>query len=519
MARLISSERSMVLGIDLQTVFEDGSVVDHSFKTGDVVENLRYVKDGAIETISGKIVNIDYTMASKLTWNKNNPSDTLPNDMVINSITVDASTQYESNLVLVPAREILEWDGEENVKRMVFKPFISYIMKMNYSNRTSQTANIQVGDTFNSVRIMVPTDIGNDITGEFSILAFAYKVESKKAVITGIAFKNVETGQVVVADLDYILALNEIFTFDVTDSTGFLAVLNDVADGDTVLISSDLDLTDGNVVSVTGKSLVLDTGSADITCSSSATSGVDISSGAKVTITGSGKFVTTTPYDSSHSTGIVRVRSGGEVVFNGGGVNAVIDENPVDNGQFGVTVYDDSKLTVNNGDFRAGWYAISGNGTSRTPDGLITINGGVFVSTTDYAIYHPQAGKLVINDGLIDGAAGALAVNNGTIEINGGTFQTNGTGNTGEWSDGTSGLGNACLNLNGKYGPVNCTITGGRFKTSGEAIMIATGSKNPVTLSISGGEFSSKPEDEWLAPGCTVSSTPNADGFYVVRKA
>ena len=519
MARLISSQRSMVLGINLQTIFEDGSVVDHSFKTGDVVENLRYVKNGEIETISGKIVNIDYTMAARLTWNKNNPSDTLANDMTINSITVDASTQYESNLVLVPAKEILEWDGEENVKRMMYKPFVSYIMKMNYSNRTSQTANIQIGDTFNSVRIMVPTDIGNDVVGEFSILAFAYKVENKKAVITGIAFKNVETGQVVVADLDYILALNEIFTFDVTDSTGFLAVLNDVADGDTVIVSSTLDLTDGNAISVVGKKMVLDTGSSDITCASSSSSGISVGAGSKVTITGSGKFVSTTPYDSSHSTGVLRVQGGGEVVFNGGGVSAVIPEDPVNKGQFGVTVYDDSKLTVNNGDFRAGFYAISGNGTSRTPDGLITINDGTFVSVADYAIYHPQAGKLIINGGLIDGAAGALAANNGTIEINGGTFQTNGTGDTGDWSDGTGGLGNACLNLNGKYGPVSCTITGGRFKTTGEAIMIATGSKNPVTLSISGGEFSSKPEDEWIAPGCVVSSTPNADGFYVVSKA
>lgn len=518
MARLISSERAMILGIDLQTIFEDGSVTDHSFKIGDVVENLRYVKDGKIETVSGKITNIDYTMASRLTWNRNNPSNTLVNDMTVNNITIDASEQYGSNLVTVPANEILEWDGEENVKRMRYQPFVTFEIKMNYSNRTSQTASIQVGDNFDKVKIMVPTDIGNDITGSFNVLAFAYKVENKKVVITGIAFKDVNTARVVVADLDYILGLNEIYTFDVADSAGFATVLNDLAENDTVQVTSQMDLTDGKGVELSGKKIVLNMAN-DITVSNSGSSGINLTSGSKVTITGTGKFVTSTPYDSTHSSGVFRVQDGAEAVFNGGGCNAVIDDDPVNNGQFGVTYYDGGRVIVNDGEFRAGWYGFSSNGSTKSVDGYLEINGGTIVSTVDYAIYHPAPGKLVINGGTIDGAAGAIAANNGNIEINGGVFQTLGTGNTGDASDGTGGLGNACLNLNGKYGPVSCKITGGRFKSSGDSILIATGSKNPVTLEISGGEFSSKPNEEWLAEGYVVSAIPNGDGFYTVYKA
>ena len=80
-------------------------------------------------------------------------------------------------------------------------------------------------------------------------------------------------------------------------------------------------------------------------------------------------------------------------------------------------------MTVNDGEFKAGWYCLSGNGSKTTKDSVTTINGGYFLSISDYALYHPHTGKLVINGGTIKGAAGALAVNAGTIEINGGTFE------------------------------------------------------------------------------------------------
>ena len=149
----------------------------------------------------------------------------------------------------------------------------------------------------------------------------------------------------------------------------------------------------------------------------------------------------------------------------------------------------------------------------------MTINGGTLISKTDYAVYHPCKGKLVINGGYIEGPTGAVAVNNGDVEITGGTLSTLGLNdNTSDTGDGTAGMVAAALNLHARYGEVNCTISGGIFKSTGQSVMINTGSTYPVNLTITGGKFSSKPNVEWIADGYYVTAEPDEDGFYEVKK-
>jgi hypothetical protein len=131
-------------------------------------------------------------------------------------------------------------------------------------------------------------------------------------------------------------------------------------------------------------------------------------------------------------------------------------------------------------------------------------------------IYHPHAGKLIINNGMFSGGAGIIAANNGYIEINGGVFTVLGDGDTGQWTDGTGGLGEACLNLAARYGDVTCKITGGTFNVAdGASMIVVNTSKHAVNLSISGGKFAVKPDEDWIAPGYKCSDE-KIDGYYVV---
>ena len=517
MARLIKNDRSMILGIKIATIFEDGSSKERVFKIGDIIDGLRYVEDGSIITVSGKITNINYTMPAKLTWNKNNPSDTLSVDMTINSIELDASSLYEANVVTVDAHEIVEWEGEEDVKRMLITPQVTYQMEMHYSNRTTQIAEIGVGDVFDKVRIMNPNDLGNDKTGKFTVIGFAYKLGTNKTVvITGIAFVD-NDGNKFVADLEYILALNELYSFDVTDTTAFATVMTKVADGDTVILSDTIDTTNGTLILFNGKKdVVLNMGENDIITENSGSTGVKITNG-DVIIEGEGRFVSTTPYDKDHASGVLNVNTGGKVIFNGSGVSAVYKEDPVNKGNFGIVCLADSQVIVNDGTFDAGWYAISSSGIYTDPNNYVEINGGVLTSMVDYAIYHPQAGTLKINGGTIRGAGGAICVNRGDLIITGGYLSSDGTGNLGEWSDGTSGAGMAVINLQAKYGDVTCEITGGTFKAAeGVPVFTVNTSKFNVLLSISGGRFSTAPAAEYIADGYECSNEPDEEGFYVV---
>lgn len=517
MARLIKNTQQAILGMRLSTVFEN-ETVDREFKTGDIVENLRYAKDGEVETVSGRIAEIRYKMASRLAWNKKAPADTLATDMQIEALVLDVSSQYESAFVTVPAREIVEFADETNVVRMKFEPFVIYEMDLKYSDLKEQHVSIQVGDVFDNVRIMniVSGKIGPDITGKFEVVGFSYAISSGKIVINGIAFKNVDSDEVQVADLGHILALNEVYTYAL-DEGNIAETVAGLADGDTVTIDNEIDTT-GTPLAIRKQNVTVNL-NANLISDGGPSSGILVESGSAV-LSGDGLVVTETPYASGHSSGVVAVRQGGELTFNGSGISATIEDDPVNKGQFGIVVTDNGKLTVNDGNFEAGWYCVSGNGSTTKADSVVTINGGEFKSVADYAIYHPGPNTLIINGGTIVGAAGAIAANNGNIEINGGTFAVLGGGNTGEWADGTSGLSDVALNLNGKYGPVTCRITGGEFHaTAAGTILIATGSKYPVDLQISGGKFTSKPNEEWIAEGFVCTEEADADGFYTVTAA
>ena len=518
MARLIKNVQKATLGMRLTTVFEDKTVAERNFETGDVVENLRYAKDGDVEVVSGRITEIRYKMASRPTWNKKAPADTLAADMQIESLVLDVSKQYESAFVIVPAREIVEFAEETNVARMKFEPFVTYEMDLKYSDLKEQHVSIQVGDVFDNVRIMniVSGKIGPDITGKFEVVGFSYSIVSGKLSINGIAFKDVATGETQVADLEHILALNEVYTYELDDGN-IAETVENLADGDTISIDNEINTT-GTPLTINKQNVTVKL-NADLVSDSGPTSGILVSNGS-ATLSGEGLVVTTNPYDAQHASGVIAIRDGGELTFDGSGISAVVADDPVNKGQFGIVVTDNGKLTVNDGNFEAGWYCVSGNGSTTNADAVVTINGGEFKSVADYAIYHPGPNKLVINGGTIVGAAGAIAANNGNIEINGGTFAVLGGGNTGEWADGTSGLSDVALNLNGKYGPVTCRITGGEFHaTAAGTIMIKTGSRYPVDLQISGGKFTSKPNAEWIAEGFVCTEEADADGFFHVVAA
>ena len=292
--------------------------------------------------------------------------------------------------------------------------------------------------------------------------------------------------------------------------------------GQTVTVITDVDMTSGKNITVKeGQNIVLDMNGHSIKGANADHKNILVKG--KLTLKDSkenstGKIYAETPYQYGvYDKPLVYVGSKGDFVMESGHIYSVIPEKTVDNGQFGIGAYDNSKVTINGGTVESGWYAIAGNG-SGVQTTAITINGGTLVSTSDYAIYHPQFGTLTINDGaVVYGAAGAIAMKRGELEINGGTLTSKGIGDTGNWGDGTGNLGKAALNFCAPYGDVKATITGGTITAEGDAVLIdaqPTEGKE-VSLAISGGTFSSD-VSKYCAAGFTA--TPNADGTYGITK-
>lgn len=225
-----------------------------------------------------------------------------------------------------------------------------------------------------------------------------------------------------------------------------------------------------------------------------------------------GKIYAETPYqDGVYDKPLVEVINDGEFVMESGHINSV----PAGDHQFVIGAYYNSKVIINGGTIESGWYAINGS-NDEYQNTTITINGGTLVSTSSYAISHPQSGTLTINSGaVVYGAGGAIDMKRGNLVVYGGIMTSKGKGNTGNWGDGTGGLGNAALNFCKPYGDVKAIIKGGTITAEGDAVLIdakPTEGKT-VTLAIEGGTYSSD-VSKYCSPGFTA--TPNADGTYRV---
>ncbi len=294
----------------------------------------------------------------------------------------------------------------------------------------------------------------------------------------------------------------------------------DAADGSTVRLIADVDITSTGLT--ISKNVTLDLNGHKMKAANTEAGNLHVDAGS-LTLkdgtdlnkngNGSGMLYSETKYVGAQTGfGLISV-DGGNFTMDSGKIYTVL-ANASNDGTFGITLGDSGTITINGGAIEAGWYAISGNGNDSNSNNYITINGGTLISATDYAIYHPHSGTLVINGGTVFGAAGAVAINRGSLTINGGTITSTGTGDTGNWGDGTGGLNHAAIHLNARYGDVDLTIRGGTFLASGSAVILDQGASHNVVKSIIGGEFSS---DTGITPdaGYTIKQV---DGNYVVMK-
>ena len=302
-----------------------------------------------------------------------------------------------------------------------------------------------------------------------------------------------------------------------TEYATLKAAVYDATAGQTVVtLINDVDLTTDDELEV-GKlqNIVLDMNGHSIKGANANHKNICVSG--KLTLKDSkenstGKIYAETPYqDGVYDKPLVEVINGGEFVMESGHINSV----SAGNHQFVIGAYYDSKVIINGGTIESGGYAINGsNDEYQSP--TITINGGTLVSTSSYAISHPQSGTLTIdNRAVVYGAGGAIDMKRGNLVVKGGIMTSKGKGNTGKWGEGTGDPDKAALNFCAPYGDVTATITGGTITAEGDAVLIdakPTEGKT-VALAIEGGKYSSD-VSKYCSSGYTT--TPNADGTYTV---
>ena len=300
----------------------------------------------------------------------------------------------------------------------------------------------------------------------------------------------------------------------------------DAGEGKTVVLISDVDISNGGVRVNTNTTLDLNGHLIKVANSSNGNIAVNKnltlidSSDVKCDGTGTGKIYTETAYIyGEFDKVIISVNNGATFTMKSGLIDtSSFTDNNKDEGQFAIgfpdTYKEEATVIIDGGHVKAGWYAVSGNGNNdeKGADQNIIVNGGILESTSDYAIYHPHKGTTTINDGVVYGASGGVAINRGNLVVNGGTITSKGVGSTGTWGDGTGGLANAAVNINAFYGATDVKLNKGKFIAERNAISLIKNSKFPSSLTITGGTYSSK-ISEYLSDDLVQ----NTDGTVVEK--
>ena len=248
-----------------------------------------------------------------------------------------------------------------------------------------------------------------------------------------------------------------------------------VETGGFIQLQGDIDITEASISST--ENVTLDLNGRKITAENTVEGRIHITGGNFILqdSAGNGSIVAKA---NDGGTGVIRVDGGASFVMEDGTIDTTA-------GTYGIVVFGNASVTVRGGTIKSKAFAISGNGTN-TGATNITVSGGMLESE-DYAIYHPQKGTLEISDGNIKGA-GAIAINQGTLNISGGNFRSTSNQDLGGTpsGDGTANMYGAVINLGAEYGEVTATITGGNFKAveKGDAITVDQGATNKITLTV-----------------------------------
>lgn len=236
MARIIKSEFTPELTLNLFTLFKDGHTDAKQLKVDDMVTDLRYVKDKAIAKVSGRV--------SELTYNRENTDlkryYTSPAkmksyfryDIVPKDIQVDSSEAFYSHLTDIPFRELIEDAGEEDVARIY--GYYSYAIncKVTLSDGVVNEFYIAEGDTLEGITYLYQG--GESVFPHAKVVAITYN----SYTLAPNALQTIQNGMV--------KTFNVLQLINVDGRTTPVADTTDIADAIRNLEGNILDLEPGN---------------------------------------------------------------------------------------------------------------------------------------------------------------------------------------------------------------------------------------------------------------------------------
>lgn len=265
MARLVKVVEDQSINCTVTTIFKDGTSTTKILTVGDVVTGLRYIEDEEVKTVTGKVVSIDAACNTVTKIDMNDPIDNFSNDVIPTTIQIDASHEYESKVVNVPAMEIVEDEGVFDVVKVDIKAVPKVVLEMTYTDGQTIHQDLEVGDILCDM-VIKTNPKQPDITGDFKLSALNYTSVSKKAKIVGLYLSPLSGGKAISGLFENIISFVEKPASTVTESDSLSQLATALSEQDEVFAFLDTDVTvpkrdDGRITTLMvneGKTLTVD---------------------------------------------------------------------------------------------------------------------------------------------------------------------------------------------------------------------------------------------------------------------
>ena len=280
-----------------------------------------------------------------------------------------------------------------------------------------------------------------------------------------------------------------------------------MAEGGVYQLKEDVDITGRSIEIPADKTATLDLNGKTITAANREVDGITVYGNLTLKDSkGNGRIVANKDWaNRAYGAGLICIKGENAAMIMQSGTIYAVRENAGTNGQYGVGVYEGGDFTITGGKIETGWYAVAGNGDYTTQNSIIKVEGGELISTADYAMYLPQSGTTTISGGKVYGAAGGVCINRSTLNVEGTALITSkGTGNTGDWGDGTGNLKSAAINVAAEYGDCVVNIKGGTLIAEANALVSTGTSGYTPAINVSGGTFSDPSLLGHLSAGANV---------------
>lgn len=406
MARLIKTVEGQLVKCQINTMFADGTKSTRVIAVDDAIEDLRYVENGEIKTVSGRVALINTTCSKVTSVDVNDPKDYFSQDVIINSLTIDASEQYHSNIVTVPAREIIEDAGIIDVVKVTTVAIPQVLLEMVYTDGTVVQQDVVIGDVL--CGMVIRTLPGQpSIVGDFRLAAFLYSSINQKVNISGMYLTAIETGEGICALFDNIVRFEERPAATVTETNSLSQLASALEEEDEVFAFFDNDVTipardDGRITTLMigeGKTLTVDLSGHSLNTQAYA---FYVNGGTLVLrdTRGDGKITTTLPNKAYPA---VQVNAGGTCIMESGTIDTTnVDTSEGDfNWLYGVVCSGDGIFNMTGGKIitqDAAGISIT-NGTASGSGAQFNIGGNAVITSNDCtAIYLADNKEVNITD-------------------------------------------------------------------------------------------------------------------------